>query len=315
MALRDVTLLGIEHETTVGTAETPLAADAAMNVNDCEIRPDLGLRQQMGQAGVGPLTARRTQRFGTCTFWIDLTGVGTASGAYAPFWARRLLPLCGYVDNEDGSFGKSILMPVGTSTTGAAPRTATVRHWQDGRYVQLYGAAGTLRISDQGAGPMRGDVTLQGLYDDPDDQAVPAWTPPSGEPILRFQEVTTLIGGTGGWNPPIAGLTLDLNNRVEARPYASAPKHFSNFRVVEGMPTGTLDPEASLVATYGLHAKALAETELALSMVIGSTAGSVLTIAASYLQFDIPQPAKRDEILVDETAFQLNRNSLTFSFS
>src|SRR4051812_44724598 len=93
--LKRKTILAAKQETTMGTAVSLAAADAAFNVMDAQITHDIPPGERWGQGSLSKLASVPGARQGKVTFYVELGGSGT-SGTPTPAWATTLLPACGW---------------------------------------------------------------------------------------------------------------------------------------------------------------------------------------------------------------------------
>jgi len=78
--------------------------------------------------------------------------------------------------------------------------------------------------------------------------------------------------------------------------------------------TGTINPEATLVATKNIWAEWLASTKAALSFTV-SAGGATGSFAASALQWMEITGGDRNGVEIDEVAFQLNDDDLSLTLA
>lgn len=90
------TVLGVKAETTVGTAESLTAGEAAMIAYDVTVSPNIEMLRRPRQGGFGEHSAVAGPPRGQASFRIDLGGSGN-SASPVPGWADALLPGCGVV--------------------------------------------------------------------------------------------------------------------------------------------------------------------------------------------------------------------------
>ncbi len=308
-------IVGAKIEVAPGTAETLTAADAAMNVFDPEFSMGVDFEERQGQGTPSPLPGVPAGRKATLKFITELHGSGDV-GDPVPAWADTLLPACGFVKTVH-TFAPSSLAP---QAAGAATKTLTLALWEDGRLKKICGAMGTFKITCPSGKRILIEWTFTGALVEPvADEALPAPTYPSVSPLV-FRASTLTVGA---WHPDVAELSIDAGNDVQLREDAEKASGYDTAVIVGRRVTGTLDPEAGLVAGNDQHAAWLARTEQALAIVIpaGSGNGNQVTIAAPKLQWTDVQAADRSGVLADTLTFQANRStsagddelSITFS--
>lgn len=288
-------LLGALLETTSGTANAPSTALANTEVYDIEIAPDGffdgsenrphgggggSAKRLIGKQG-GKLTFKTRLRHGDATFTL-LEGCSCViSGG----------------DNE-------IAKPVWVDMTGR--KTLTFRVWHAGRYLQIYGANGTVKFAPEGsAEPVVASWEFMGVWTAPGAQAMPS-EPTLTTVALRAAGMTLTVGG--GSIPQVDGWELDLGAKVSPRQDATAASGLHRYQVEDGNPKLKLTPEARLVAHYDAYGKLLAGTVEAISMVL-TDGTNTITIGMPAAQRIAVTPGKRDEKSLDEAEFELHKDS------
>lgn len=299
-------VLAVETETTVGTAESLIPADAAMNVYDPVIQPDIEVIQRPNPSGFGQRAAQFGARKGTATFRTFLEGDGAGG---VPYWASELLPACGWV-NSSGTFS-----PITGSPGADGITTLTIGCYVDGVFRRIHGAMGTWTTEVLAGGICAFNWTFMGIFSEPTDVAILSPTYPTNQ-ALRVDAGTLTLGGSaiGCAN----SVQIDAGNNVVMRPCVANETGVFSGIVTERNPTATLDPEAVLAATNNTHNKWLSGTEEAFSLSFDNGT-DLITIAGPKFQRNNIQEADREGIVIDQTTGQFNVNSgddsLTITFA
>jgi len=315
-------VLAAKIEATPGTAEDLSASEAAFNVFDATIQPNIDFTERLGQSAFSPLPGALGARGGTCTFAIELHGSGTPNDTEGdeacPAWAETFLPACGFTRVD----GAAVYKPDSTGPSGGADssavRTLTIGLYEDGVKKALKGCMGNAVFTFASGQIVRIEFTFQGLWTDPADVALLAPDYPAVTP-LRFADANLTIGS---WAPKLAELTIDLGNDVQLREDANTTEGYSTAIITGRRITGSLNPEASLVAEEDVYGDWLSYAEQALAFTLGAgNDGNTVAFAAPKLQFTNVQEGDRNGIQIDEISFQLNRSAdagddeLTITFS
>jgi len=294
--LRRRRVLAAKIETTPGTAESLAGSDGLFNVYDTEVQPSVEMAQRPGQGGFGMLRPVAGARSGTVSFRIDLTG-----GDPLPAWATTFLPACAYVATGD------VYTPVSAAPgTAAGVKTLTIGSYQDGLLKMLRGCMGNAVFTFVAGMPISVVFTFTGLWVDPIDAAMVAPNYPSVLPP-RFANAGLTIGGSL-WSPKISQMTFDMGNEVILREDPSDITGYCTALVTDRLPSGTIDPEASLVATRDTYGDWLDSTESALSLSCGQ-AGNRISLDAPKWCIINPQEADRNKIQIDTIEYQFNRDA------
>ena len=130
MMLRRKRVLAAKIESTIGTAETLAAADAAMNIYNPIIQATIDMEARQGQGGFGMFSSVPGGRIGVATFRTYLEWDGTVT---EPSWADTFLPACGYVKTGQ------VYTPR-TEAPGTNVKTLTIGVYQDNGAVPRMGS-------------------------------------------------------------------------------------------------------------------------------------------------------------------------------
>ena len=195
-------------------------------------------------------------------------------------------------------FGPTTAPP---EAAGSAAKTLTVGRWSDGRLATIHGAMGTLRLTCPTGRIVGIEFTFNGIYDRPVDSAlvVPTW--PTVVPPKFAGKLD--LGGTA---IKTANLTIDLGNEVVVREDANAAAGYCSAVVADRLVTGSMDPEAGLVAALPQVADWLDGTADTLFAQVGTTPGNIAAIAAPACQRTNVQDGERNRLAIDQIDFQCN---------
>ena len=298
--LRRVRVLAASIEAEPGTAESLDATDAAFNVFDPKIQQGFEMAEREQQGGFGLLPASPGGRLGTVTFSIELTAPGVQPG-----WAAVFLPGCGM----GFSATKYLLDTIPPEGAGSTQETLTIAVYENGLRKSIYGAMGSVRFTFTAGKRAMAEFTFTGIWAPPTDVAILAPNYPT-DPPLRFETSALAVGA---WTPAVQELSLDLGNEVYVREDSTKAAGYSSACIAMRKVTGSINPEAGLVATKNIYGEHLASTEASLSFVCRSGNDSA-TFSATKLQWMNPQEAERNGIQSDDIGFNLNADDLQVIF-
>jgi hypothetical protein len=288
-------IAAVETEAAAGTAETLLAADAALNVFNYDMQPQITFEPRDGQGALSQRPQVGGARMGTATFETELVG-----GATIPLWAE-LLPACGWAPTS--RVYAPVLQPPGTGGV----TTVTLGKYEHGKLKRLSGCMGDFRIEFAAGKVPRIFWSFMGKYFvTPTDTSELTPTYPSDEAnLVRFSDTNMTIGS---WAPSLSRLVISAGNQVtmvEDQDHADGTG-YKHALVTNRRVNGTMDPEAELVADNALESLWLALTEQALDFDLAVGTNNGFVFAAAALQFVNVQGANRNGILTDNVEFQLN---------
>lgn len=310
MYLKRKRQLAAKIEGTSGTAESLAAADAAFNVMNLTWTEDIPMNERMAMESLGQLAAVPGQWAAKVSFDVELAGTGSETPV--PDWASVFLPACGMkLDTATFAF----------SSVTTDLKTITIGVYEDGVIKMVRGAAGTFTIDAEAGkfGTIHFDFT--GVYDGIEDGSNIATVvyPNVVPPRVACSTITV-----GSVTPIISKISLASNNTVQLRQDISQCEALIAALITDRKPGGSLDPEQKLVATQDWWGNQTTGTEAALSLVLGTTGGNTITIAAPKLQVRTVGEADRNGIITLPISFQLNvdvgddapyDNELTITFS
>lgn len=281
-------VVAAKAEVTAGTAVSLAAADGAMNCYNWKLEPDIQFDDRPGQAGFSQLASIHGIRMGRATFETDLVGSG-ADGT-PPFWMSVLAVACGMDLTTDA-------LACGTTT-----RTITLGGFKDGLLESIAGACGSFVINLNAGRAGRIAWTFTGKIVNDTDTAIIAPTFPTTLP-------PRWAGGTASIHSlacQLSSFSLDRGAEIIGRQDPADSTGILACHVVDAKPKATADPEATLVATKNFQSLQQAHTEGALSIVVGTVAGSTFTIASSTAQILQAPTDARDKIVTRALDMQLN---------
>jgi hypothetical protein len=295
-------VFGAKTETTSGTKQTLAVGDAAFNVYDLEIVPDIKFDERPAQGSFGTQKSVPGGRKGKATFKIDCG----FDGLVIPGWANTLLPACGLV--KTGSvFAPKTQTP---DTAGATVKTLTIGKWMDGKFISIYGAMGTVKW-----GLPTGEVSVlefefAGVFDGEIDQVMVA-------PIYPVEPKLRAAGGPvsfDGVTLCMKSMSLDIGNKLYVKECSNTVQGYDLCVVSDRMAKVTGDPESKLVAQQPRMAQYLAGTEGVLRYVIpapgyvSGTGAKSIEIFANQSQIIENKEGDREGIAVDNLTWQLNQS-------
>jgi hypothetical protein len=294
-------VLAAKIETTCGTAVSLSATDAALNVFDLKMDPDIEVTERPGQGSFAHLPVAFGAYKAKCTFRVDLTG-----GATIPAWAALLLPACGFVDTAD-TFSP-VSRPPGTA---AGVKTLTMAAYIDGTKKLMRGCAGNAKFEFESGKIVAVNFEFAGIWGDASavalsDVTILAPDYPRDEVPLRFASSGLSIGGS--YTPRVGKMTLDLGGDVQFLEDSTDISGLRHAYVAGRRVNGSFDPEMELVATKDWYGIWLARTEASLAWSLGG-AGNGVAFSVPKMQFRNVQEGDRNKIETANIEWQANRSA------
>lgn len=296
--LKNRNLLLVKKEVTNNVDPTPTTAANGILVENMKVawptevadRPAVDISLSPHQ----PLHARKYAKF---DFDVELKGSGTAGTAPD---LGPLLELCG--------FGETIVSE--TSVTYAPISTgfasAYMYNYFDGLLYKMGGAIGNPVLKlPAGQRPMLG-LSCMGHAVSALDAAFPS-------SVTLDSTLPQIVKGStftmGGYAAEIASLDMDMQNNIVIPDSVNAADGYGQAQITGRNPSGSFDPEAVLVATNDYWSHWEDGTTKALSIVIGATAGNIMTITAPAVTYRELNQTDREGLLTYEIPFTLARSA------
>ena len=104
-------------------------------------------------------------------------------------------------------------------------------------------------------------------------------------------------------------LALDSNNKVEQRADVSSAAGVKGYIIVGRDPQGSIDPEAVALSTDNIWTDFINGTETSTSIVVGATAGNVITITCPKTQYSDVGYADRSGIISHNANLKFNQTT------
>jgi hypothetical protein len=276
-------LILIETESVYGTDPSPDGADAVLVrdlnitpqqsdvVNRDLIRPYLGASEQL-------LANTRVE----CTFSVELAGSGTAGTA--PQYGKALLA-CGL--SETVVADTSVTYAPVSSSFGSV----TIHYNIDGVRHKVTGARGTFVINANVGEIPTIDFTFTGIYNAPDDSALPSVTYANQATPLVFKNGNTDTFELLSYAGCLQSVTFDVGNTLVYRELIGCTKE---VLMTDRSSNGTVVLEAVTIATKDYFTAALTDSTLGnLTFQHGTTAGNIVDFAST--QIDIGDVSYSDQ--------------------
>ena len=264
-------LILIETESTYGTDATPDGADAVL-VRDLDItpqqsdvvsrdliRPYLGASEQL-------LANTRVE----CTFSVEFAGSGTAGTA--PRYGKAL-QACGL--SETVAAGTSVTYaPVSSSFS-----SVTIHYNIDGVRHRVTGCRGTFVLNANVGEIPTIDFTFTGIYNAPEDSALPSVTYADQVPPLIFKNGNTDSFELLSFSGCLQSVTFDVGNNLVYRDLIGCTKE---VLITDRASTGTVVIEMIPIADKDYFAAALTDQSLGnLTFQHGTTAGNIIDFSST----------------------------------
>lgn len=305
MKLVRKTVIGVKTETTQGTPAT-LAATDFMLAEDVQLKPFVEmLDRNYYRSSLSTIASVAGKRMYDLTFKTELKGSGTAGTAYAPLDA--CIQACGFTSTP--SAGVSVTYAPTSAAASAnfygPGKSATFEVYMDGIKHVMAGALGNMKIVAEVNKYAYCEFTFKGIYAAPSDASAPTQTYLAQKPAVVVSASLSLAG----LSAVATKFEVDMGNEVVERPSLSASTGLLGFIISGRKPVGSCDPEAETIATHPFWANILASTEASSSLVVGATAGNIVTITLPKTQYTDAPYGDRNGILTFEVGLQFNQNS------
>src|SRR6185437_7478964 len=172
---------------------------------------------------------------------------------------------------------------------------------------KLVGAMGTWKFNGEDGKVPYLEFDFKGVWTAPTDvglfspQFLPSVVPP------RFAGATLTIGS---YTPTCSKLSITQGCKVEMREDVTKDSGYIAAIITDRVAKGSLDPEATLIATYDAFGIWMAGTSAALTCTIGAS-GTGMTIAAPALQYESIKEGDRNGKVTHDLNFVCAQNGST----
>lgn len=297
------TVIGVKIETTQGTAATVGATDF-MLAEDVQITPSVEmLERNYYRDSLDTIASVAGKRLYDISFKTELKGSGTAGTAYAPLGA--LIQACGFLETDGAS--DVTYAPTSAAVTNffGPGKSVTIEIYKDGIKHVAAGCLGNMKIAAEVNKYAYCEFSMKGVYAAPTDAT-------AGTQTYLAQKPAVVVGATlslAGLSAVASKLEIDCGNDVIERPDLSAATGLKGFMISGRKPVGSCDPEMETIAAHPFWANLLAGTEASTSIVIGATAGNIVTITLPKTQYTAAPYGDRNGILTFDLGLQFNRST------
>lgn len=180
--------------------------------------------------------------------------------------------------------------------------SATAALFMDGVKKTLYGARGNVQLSLKAGEWASLAFNFSGVYLSTADVALLAPTYETPIPIAFLDCGINLQGLAAQFS----AVDLDMGNTIAERTDAGAAAGILSYLITERAPSGTIDPEMTLVADHDFMGKLVAGTTGRFYVELPSdSAGQKITIAAPRIQYSSIGDGDRSGIALAQVGFDL----------
>lgn len=300
------TVIGIEQETTEGSAATIAATDFIL-AEDIQFKDVIERGERPAQrATLDTMPSVSTKRYIEVSFRTEVKASGAAGTAYAPLGVA--LQACGMTETIVGATSVTYAptsAPASANYQGPG-KTATIAIYADGVCkATIVGCRGNCTIMLTPAGVCYYNFTFQGVWVALTDVALPTTTFLAGNPAATTS--TFLIQA---YAATAHSLEIDFGNTLAMRPSLSAATGYASCIITGRKPTGKAVVEATLVATHDYWGKVISNAEASTSLIVTTgSAGGITTITMPKTQYTNVTPGDADGVRTWEVDMQFNRNA------
>ena len=299
----------IEAESSYGTDPTPTATDVVL-VRDLSITPQSS--DVVNRDVVRPFLGASEQLLANTSvevsFSVELAGSGAAGTA--PRYGAAL-KACGL--SETVSSGTSVTYaPVSSSFS-----SVTIHYNTDGVRHKVTGARGTVVLNASVGEIPSLDFTFTGIYNAPDDSALPSVTYGNQATPLVFKNGNTTSFQLLSFSAALMSLSMDLGNSTVYRELVGGTKEVI---ITDRAASGSVSIEAVALSSKDYFAAALTDSSLGnLTITHGTAAGNIVSLSSAKVDIGDVAYGEADGIQMLEIPYTLvpsasgNELSLVFT--
>ena len=294
----------IEAESSYGTDPTPTGTDVVL-VRDLSITPQSSdvVSRDVVRPFLGAFQQLLANTSVEVTFSVELAGSGAAGTA--PRYGAAL-KACGL--SETVASGTSVTYaPVSSSFS-----SVTIHYNTDGVRHKITGARGTFTINASVGEIPTIEFSFQGIYNAPDDSALPSVTYGNQATPLIFKNGNTsgfqLLSHAGS----LMSVSMDCGNELAYRELVGGTKE---VLLVNRSSSGSVSLEAVALSSKDFFAAALAETTGNLQFLHGTAAGNKVQFTSSKVDIGDVNYGEQDGIQMLEIPYTLVPSTAGDEFS
>lgn len=243
-------VIAAKIEAVEGTAEAITVTDAGILAIDPKFDADITMydRANVKLNTLSKLVPVPGQRSGKISFKVELKGSGAAYSASVKPGVGVFLKACGFAETIDVTVGaeKATYLPASTGIP-----TLTIWLYEDGAVRKLRGCRGTVKFSGKVGEAVFAEFDFTGVYDGAATLAMITPTFESQVPPVLLNAAMTI----DAYAAVLESFSIDMGNKIELRPSVNTPDGFLSALFVDRNPTGKIDPEMVLAATYDFFTK------------------------------------------------------------
>ena len=282
-------LLCAKVETIYDTDSVPTVGSDSLLAIDPKIKEIVEVvRRPANIASLSRLQSVSGQRYAEITFSMELKGSGVAGTAPR---IGALLRACGFAGTVISGVSVTYL-PISSLF-----ESVTVYLFIDGRRHVVTGCRGDVKFKNEAGKMPMAEFSLKGRYADPTLVALSSPTLETTVPQVckscqfAYNSKTTLV---------CKSAEIDMGTTVAMRDSLSDVNAVAGFEITDRDPMLTIDPEATIETSYNFRGDALGGNLRAISWVIGSAAGNIVTFSVPQYNAYWPEYEDRSEILVEK---------------
>ena len=279
-------LILIETESSYGVDPSPVGTDAVL-VRDLNITPQQS--EVVGRDLIRPYLGASEQLLANtrveCTFSVELAGSGAAGTA--PQYGKAL-QACGFSETVDAGVSVTYA-PVSSSFS-----SVTIHYNIDGVRHKVTGARGTFTLNGSVGEIPTIDFTFTGIYNAPDDSALPSVTYADQATPLIFKNGNTDTFSLLSYSGCLQSISFDIGNSAVYRELIGCNKEVI---ITDSQASGSVSMEMISIATKDYFTAALTDSALGnLTFQHGTAAGNIVDFASTRIDIGDVSYADQDGI-------------------
>lgn len=295
--IETLSVLLAKVEGTYNVDPTPTGAADAILVSNLKLDwPTQVHDRKVVRNDLSPYAPIHGRKYGKISFDAELKGSGAAGTG--PDWGVLIAACRCAVTNVPAT--SDTYKPISTVGT-----SVTIYAYYDGKLFVFTGCRGNWKVTLKVGEP--GVLSFEFWGHCVDDQSIALATPTYDTTIPPVVAGSTFT--INAYAGVIAALEFDLGNKLVIPDNLNATDGYGEVTIPSRDPRGSIDPEATLVATHDYWSEWEDGTQMALSIVVGTAAGNIATLTMPKVVYREYQLGNRDEILTYQLPFSAARNA------
>lgn len=295
--IKNMALVLVKVEGAYNVDPAPAAATDAVIVSNLELNwPTEVVDRELISNSHSPFAPLQGRKYGQVSFDVELKGAG-AAGTPAD-WGPLI---------RASGFGEAIVPATSVTYTpvSSAFESITIYAYRDGLLYKFTGCLGSVAYSFTAGKPPMMSFVFTGHAFGKMDAALPSPTVDATTPV----PVTGAGFTINAYAAVLSSLKIDMGNNVIIPDDINSADGYGEVKIAGRTAQGSMDPEATLVATHDFWNEWESSAEMPLAITVGSVAGNIANLTAPKVVYRELSEGDRNGLYTLELPFTAARDA------